>query len=247
MIPVILFAVKFVQQVRGTVDDEMLIGEVAGRINAPQQLDEEVTAVAETVEYVCPPCGCTSDVKIFEEPGTCPDCEMVVVSKSKVLNVAIVRWDGVELLDFAGPGEVFAAAKSDDGRSFQVFTVATTKKPIVSQGFLTVKPQYSIKDCPNVDIIVLPGGGISNVCGDKELMAWIQTTVDKSRIALSVCTGTFVLAEQGYLDGLGVTTFHGAIEGLRKRFPKVRVHDDRRFIDNGRTEQKKCLTTCVFH
>ncbi len=188
----------------------------------------------DTRKYICPPCGCDSDGRIFNQPGKCPDCGMELVDKSNVLNVAIVVWDGVELLDFAGPGEVFAAARSDDGRSFQVFTVAASKQPIVSQGFLSINPQYAIDDCPPVDIMVLPGGGTSNVTGDEKLMAWVKKQTASSQITLSVCTGAFVLAENGSLNDLDATTWHGAVDRLRQQFPNVRVHADRRFIDNGR-------------
>ena len=71
-------------------------------------------------------------------------------------NVAIFVHEGVELLDFAGPAEVFAAAGR--GRAFNVYTVAVSEGDIVSQGFLTVKPAYTLANCPQPDIIVLPGG-----------------------------------------------------------------------------------------
>ena len=65
--------------------------------------------------------------------GKCADCGMTLVDKGKIMNVAIVVWDGVELLDFAGPGEVFAAARTDNGRSFNVFTLGLNTDPIASQ------------------------------------------------------------------------------------------------------------------
>ena len=57
---------------------------------------------------------------------------MTLVEKEKILNVAVVVWQGVELLDFAGPGEVFAVARAEDGRCFRVFTVSKTTEPITS-------------------------------------------------------------------------------------------------------------------
>jgi transcriptional regulator GlxA family with amidase domain len=66
--------------------------------------------------------------------------------------VAILVHDGVELLDFAGPGEVFAAA------AFKVVLVAAEQTPITSQGFVRITPNHTFADCPTPDIIVLPGG-----------------------------------------------------------------------------------------
>lgn len=77
--------------------------------------------------YVCPPCGCASDSKTFDAPGECPDCHMGLVRKGPKRPpryVALVVFNGVELLDFAGPGEVFSAAMGSNGNEFQAFTVA---------------------------------------------------------------------------------------------------------------------------
>lgn len=147
-------------------------------------------------------------------------------------NVAIVLWHDAELLDFAGPGEVFAAA--GDFRAFTVYTVAETRDPVLSQGFLTVVPQYTIDDCPAPDIVVLPGGGTEQAARSPRMMAWIERVSGSAEITLSVCTGAMLLARAGLLDGLAATTWHGAIERLRRAAPRTRVHDDRRFVDNGR-------------
>ena len=76
-------------------------------------------------------------------------------------NVAIVIYNGVEVLDFTGPAEVFAAASpiaaSGGQNAFNVYTVAKTKAPIVSQGFLDVTPDYSIADSPSPASSVPPG------------------------------------------------------------------------------------------
>ena len=93
--------------------------------------------------YICPPCGCASDGKTFDQPGTCPSCGMGLVrqvDRKQPYKVAIVLFQGVELLDFSGPGETFAATMAAPGRGFEVFTVAKTTKPITSQGFLKIEP-----------------------------------------------------------------------------------------------------------
>ena len=142
-------------------------------------------------------------------------------------NVAIVVYPGVELLDFAGPGEVFAAA------DFNVFTVAATKDPIVSQGFLRITPEHSIADSPKVDILVIPGGHAASVYDDPKMMAWVKARVPATELTMSVCNGALVLAQAGLLDGLRATSHTGAIAALRK-FPRITVVPEERFVDNGR-------------
>lgn len=151
-------------------------------------------------------------------------------------NVAIVVHDGVEVLDFAGPSEVFAAAANIGAEggapAFRVYTVGVTKDPIKSQGFVTVVPEYSIDDAPKPDIVVIPGGGSQVLTGNPKFMKW-ATEGARDRLTLTVCTGAFVPAKAGLLDGLTVTTWYGAIDRLRQAAPKANVTDGRRFVDNG--------------
>ena len=152
-------------------------------------------------------------------------------------NVAIVLYEGVELLDFAGPGEVFQAAASfsthREQRGFKVYTVASTTKPIVSQRFLHVVPDYSVDDAPKPDVVVIPGGSTNALLEDQRFMAWAAKVSREAEITLTVCTGAFVPGKLGLLDGLTVTTWYGAIEGLRREAPKADVQEGRRFVDNG--------------
>jgi transcriptional regulator GlxA family with amidase domain len=149
------------------------------------------------------------------------------------VNVAIVVQNGMELLDFAGPGEVFAAAGSSEARPFRVFTVSATKAAVTSQGFADIVPDYTIDNAPKVDILVIPGGGHSNLINDPRMMAWIGRTVGSARYTLSVCTGALVLAAGGFLDGKEATTWFGAIDRLRTAAPRTIVHEKTRFVDNG--------------
>ncbi len=188
--------------------------------------------------YVCPPCGCASDSKSFDAPGVCPDCRMGLVRKGPTRaprNVAIVLFDGVEILDFSGPAEVFSAARGPNRLDFEVFTVAATREPVESGGaVLTITPEYSIENCPKPDIVVIPGGGVDALTRKPAMMNWIRQRASEAEVVLSVCNGAFVLAESGLLDGLEATTHASAIEALRRRAPKVRVVADRRFVDNGK-------------
>lgn len=153
-------------------------------------------------------------------------------------NVAVVVYDGMEILDFAGPAEVFAAAGGfgarGSERAYRVFTVGRTPAPVESQGFIDIVPDYTIETSPKPDIVVLPGGGTRAVTEDPVFLAWVTAAAGEAEAVLTVCTGAFVAARAGLLDGLEATTYYGAIEGFTREFPTVHVRPGRRFVDNGR-------------
>ncbi len=144
--------------------------------------------------------------------------------------VGIVVYDGMEILDFAGPGEVFAAT----GDHFEVFTVAERREPILSQGFVRILPDHTIGESPRPDILVIPGGGTRPLRESEAMMSWIGRTADQAEIVMTVCSGAFVLAQAGLLDGREATTWYGAIDHFRRAAPKTVVHENVRFVDNGK-------------
>lgn len=147
--------------------------------------------------------------------------------------VAVVVHKGVELLDFAGPAEVFAHARKDGRSACHVFTVAPQPGPCVTGQGVTVAPDYTIDNCPRIDILVIPGGATQNLTKDKKFMDWVRTKFPDTKIVMTVCTGAFTLADQGLLDGLGATTHFSAIPGLRRASNKIEVKEGARWVDNG--------------
>ncbi len=177
-------------------------------------------------KFICPPCNNSCDEAEYDHPGVCSHCNMVLVKKSDSKVIAFYLQNGVEVLDFAGPLEVFAYA------GYQVFTVSATKDPITSQGILSVVPDYSIEDAPKADILAFFGGNSNAATKNPEVIQWVK---DQKNIQyhFSVCTGAFILAEAGILDGKTATTFHNALDNLESSYPKVDVRKNVRFVDNG--------------
>ena len=151
-------------------------------------------------------------------------------------NVAIFIFDDVEVLDFAGPFEVFnVTGEVIDPAPFNTYTVALTGEPIKARGKLSINPHYSIDNCPTPDIILLPGGdGRRRLMKDERVLNWIAEHVDNLEKLLSVCTGAFYIAQSGLLNGLSATTHHGAFPEFKEIFPDAMLIEDERYVENGK-------------
>jgi transcriptional regulator GlxA family with amidase domain len=157
--------------------------------------------------------------------------------------VGILIFDGVEVLDFAGPFEVFSrtrtvpggeSRRSDEGAPFVVFTVAKTKTPIAATGGLNVTPHFGFDDAPRIDLLLVPGGfGTRPLMNDDETLAWIKTVAGAASQVTSVCTGSLLLAQAGLLDGKRATTHWGALDMLESLDAEVTVARDQRWVDDG--------------
>jgi transcriptional regulator GlxA family with amidase domain len=155
-------------------------------------------------------------------------------------NVGILLFEGVEVLDFAGPFEVFSrtrllpgveSRRSDESAPFHVFTVARTKAPIRTTGDLQVIPSWSFRDAPRIDILLVPGGfGTRPLLADEETLAWIRRQAGTCELLTSVCTGALVLAKAGLLHGRRATTHWGACDLLESMNAGVTVLRDQRVV-----------------
>lgn len=148
--------------------------------------------------------------------------------------VAIFLFDEVEVLDFAGPYEVFAVTGAQT-QAFEVFTVAETDQPVRARNGLMVVPTYSFATAPRADIVVIPGGyGTRPLLQNEGVIAWVRKMDQEAQLTLSVCTGSLLLGRAGLLDGLAATTHHLAFEELRKCAPYSEIREGARLVDNGR-------------
>lgn len=144
--------------------------------------------------------------------------------------VAILLFEGVELMDFAGPAEVFSLANK--GRAFAVVTVAESTKPLKAMGGFTLVPDHDFASAPAATVLVVPGGNLKAV--GKAGRDWIKKASGTAGITMSVCFGAFLLADVGLLDGIEATTHRWGIKDLQTTAPKCRVVADKRFVDSGK-------------
>lgn len=153
---------------------------------------------------------------------------------SSTYNVAILLFDGVEILDFCGPYEVFSVANRELNRTaFRVHTVATSES-IKTQGELTVCRHFSLGDSPRTDILLVPGGaGVLDQLENQKIIDWVSTKSAEAELTTSVCTGAILLAVCGLLNGREATTHHHCFEQLRNFAPDTTIKEDCRFVDTG--------------
>jgi transcriptional regulator GlxA family with amidase domain len=157
--------------------------------------------------------------------------------------VGIFIFDDVEVLDFAGPFEVFSrtrtvagseSRRTDDSAPFETFTVARSHDAVTAIGGLTVTPRYSWADAPSIDILVVPGGfGTRALLTDEATLGWIRQTSAASRQVTSVCTGALLLAKVGLLRGKRATTHWAGLDLLASIDPTIQVQRGRRVVHDG--------------
>lgn len=154
----------------------------------------------------------------------------------KQWNIAIFMFDDVEVLDFAGPFEVFGVARYEDGsQPFDVTLVSEDGNRVIARNGLKVDVDYSMADCPNLDLLLIPGGqGTRTVMHNENVRAWIQSQYDDIEHLLTVCTGSLIVAKTGLLSGLAATTYHSAFDLLTEADPTLEPRPGERWVDNGK-------------
>ncbi|UOY86875.1 DJ-1/PfpI family protein [Bacillus glycinifermentans] len=154
----------------------------------------------------------------------------------KKWNVGLLLFDEVEVLDFAGPFEVFSVtAGSGEERPFEVKTISETGEAVTARNGLTVVPDFSIGNAPRFDILIVPGGpGARNrEVYNERLTGWIKKEAGQTELLLSVCTGALLLAKAGLLNGKSATTHWASYDRLEQEFPEVNVVRGVKFVDEG--------------
>jgi len=169
------------------------------------------------------------------------------------INVAILISAGANIMDIAGPLEVFSDAMltskgkpwhESDGDDmvmpFHVYTVSDSTKPIGGEG-LTIVPNYTFDNAPKPAVIVIPAQG-GRTPAQK---AWLLSNSASADVTMSVCTGASMLAAYGLLDGKTATTHHAYLPQIQKKYPAVRFESGPRFIDHGSIATAGGLTSGI--
>lgn len=156
------------------------------------------------------------------------------------ISVAIFVFPDVEVLDFTGPYEVFTTASrvfrktgTPGPEPFSVFTVAQDAGTVRARAGLVVVPDRTFANHDPVDLLIVPGGIVTAELEKPAVRQWIARTAATARLTASVCTGSFLLAQAGLLEGKCATTHWEDVDDLRAMFPSLTVIEQRRWVDEG--------------
>jgi len=153
----------------------------------------------------------------------------------------ILIFDDVEVLDFTGPFEVFSVTRLDETRRYetksplQPVLIAQAPECVVTSGGMTVAPQVSFRDCPPLDVLVVPGGiGTRREMRNETMLSFVRSRAPRVEVISSVCTGALVLASAGLLDGVPATTHWRSLEFMQQSFPNIIVDRASHFVESGK-------------
>ena len=179
-----------------------------------------------------------------EHPATASNTGIETINarfeRLRSLNVGILVFPEIEVLDFAGPFEVFSVASRIAGSvtgiasPFTVSTIGASGAVVTARHGLGIVPHHSFASAPGPDLLIVPGGVVTQPLGDPATLDWVRSRHQDAALTASVCTGAFILAKAGLLDGLTVTTHWDDIDELRRDYPALTVAENRPYVDNGR-------------
>jgi len=155
--------------------------------------------------------------------------------------VAFLISEGAVVIDFCGPWEVFQRVSIPDRKydAFSLYTVAESAAPIYTSGGMQITPKYTIANAPPPKIIVIPAQSPAS----EATKAWIRNATKSTDVTMSVCTGAFVLASTGLLNGKPATTHHGAYVDFAMQYPEIHVERGARFVEVGNLATAGGLTS----
>lgn len=144
--------------------------------------------------------------------------------------VAFVISNGAVIIDFCGPWEVFRDVNIPGKNApFQLYTVSDKTDPIRAGGGMKIVPDYTFANAPAPKVIVIPAQSEPSPA----MLDWIRKVSKNTDVTMSVCTGAFVLAKTGLLNGKSATTFHAAFNAFAMEFPQIQLKRGARFVDDG--------------
>ena len=145
--------------------------------------------------------------------------------------VAFLISEGAQVIDFAGPWEVFqdVMVPGRTDHPFRLYTVSESTAPIHTSGGMKIVPDYNFENAPAPKVIVIPAQSRPS----EAALEWIRKSTKTTDVTMSVCTGAFVLARTGLLSGKTATTYHGAFVRFANEFPDIHLKRGARFVENG--------------
>ena len=159
----------------------------------------------------------------------------------KKINVAVLIYPGVEVIDMNGPIDVFVKTNRYNQNRYQVFTVAESAEAIESESSaVQITPGYTLSNCPRPDILVIPGQIMPDGSpepygsGSDELVTWIKKQGQSEETTImSVCVGVYFLLNTGLLTNKNATTHWAALEGIQKQYPDINFIKNVRYVADG--------------
>lgn len=152
------------------------------------------------------------------------------------LNVAIFIFNDVEVLDFAGPFEVFSVASQlHQNRLFNVFTLAENKNPVKAINGLSVNPDYCFETAPKADILIIAGGeGTKALLKHPKVLNNLKTIHNHTTYTATICSGSRIAAVLGLLDGKPYCTHHQVYDDMLNLVPTAIPQKSKRFTNSGK-------------
>jgi transcriptional regulator GlxA family with amidase domain len=153
-----------------------------------------------------------------------------------VRRILILAFEGAQTLDVTGPYEVFSIAnRVAGGNAYSVEIVAPTGEALRTGSGLTIVPDRATSAVRGpIDTLVVAGGeGVLGAIEDERLVRWVKRAAARSRRVTSVCTGAFMLARAGLLDGRRAATHWASADDLARRHPEVEVDSEAIFVRDG--------------
>jgi transcriptional regulator GlxA family with amidase domain len=159
-----------------------------------------------------------------------------------MIRTAFLLGPGVNVIDTAGPWEVFQDAGIGAGGAspFELFTVADSSHPVEATAGLTIVPDYAYEAAPQPHVVVVPAHQAYD-----STIRWLRRAARKADLVMSVCTGAYVLADAGLLDGRTATTHHGSFSDFEARYPRIELVRGERFVEHDRVATAAGLTSGI--
>ncbi len=209
-------------------------------VTALRQTNVAVLMVVACVLLACQ----VSEARADENPAS---GERLEAPATGTMTVGFLISRGADVIDFTGPWEVFQnvvvpgrGTTTRDTRPFELLTIGASREPIRVSGGLRVVPDFTFDDAPPLHVIVVPAQGTTPA-----LLQWLTEASARADLTMSVCTGAFVLAAAGLLDGRAATTHHGSLNRMERLYPSIEVRRGVRYVEGPRMATAGGLTSGI--